>query len=78
MVVGLPVGVVGILVGIKIFAGVLRVEFAGGTNGAGVTDCDDSGVSIGDERIETRTIMWAAGVKASPVAESLGVESDRA
>ena len=46
--------------------------------GAGVTDCDDSGVSIGDERIETRTIMWAAGVKASPVAEWLGVESDRA
>jgi len=46
--------------------------------GAGVTDCDCSSVSIGDERIETRTIMWAAGVKASPAAEWLGGESDRA
>jgi NADH dehydrogenase len=46
--------------------------------GTGVTDCDCSGVSIGRERIETRTIMWAAGVKASPAAQWLGVESDRA
>ena len=46
--------------------------------GAGVTDCDCSGVSIGAERIETRTIIWAAGVKASPAAEWLGVASDRA
>src|SRR6516165_6653579 len=37
--------------------------------GARVTDCDCSGVSVDSERIETRTIMWAAGVKASPVAE---------
>jgi NADH dehydrogenase len=46
--------------------------------GTGVTDCDCSGVSIGRERVETRTIMWAAGVKASPAAQWLGVESDRA
>jgi NADH dehydrogenase len=46
--------------------------------GTGVTDCDCSGVSIGQERVETRTIMWAAGVKASPAAQWLGVESDRA
>ena len=46
--------------------------------GAGVTDCDCSGVSIGEERIETRTIVWAAGVKASPAAEWLAVASDRA
>jgi NADH dehydrogenase len=46
--------------------------------GAGVTDCDFSGVTIGQERIETRTIMWAAGVKASPAAEWLGVKGDRA
>ena len=45
---------------------------------AGVTDCDCSGVSIGHERIETRTIVWAAGVKASPAAEWLGAGSDRA
>jgi NADH dehydrogenase len=46
--------------------------------GTGVTDCDCSGVSLGHERLQTRTIIWAAGVKASPVAEWLGVESDRA
>ena len=46
--------------------------------GASVTDCDCSGVSLGRERLQTRTIMWAAGVKASPAAEWLGAESDRA
>src|SRR5262245_8405093 len=46
--------------------------------GAGVTDCDSASVSIGNERIETRTIIWAAGVKASPVAEWLGAASDHA
>ena len=45
---------------------------------SGVTDCDSMSVSIGRERIETRTIIWAAGVQASPAAEWLGVESDRA
>ena len=46
--------------------------------GSGVTDCDGAGVTVGTERIETRTIIWAAGVKASPAAEWLGVEADRA
>jgi NADH:ubiquinone reductase (H+-translocating) len=46
--------------------------------GAGVTDCDGAGVTVGSERIETRTIIWAAGVKASPVAEWLGLASDQA
>jgi NADH dehydrogenase len=46
--------------------------------GASVTDCDCSGVSLGHERLQTRTIMWAAGVKASPLAEWLGANSDRA
>ena len=46
--------------------------------GASVTDCDCSGVSLGHERLQTRTIVWAAGVRASPVAEWLGAESDRA
>ena len=46
--------------------------------GSGVTDCDSASVSIGRERIETRTIIWAAGVKSSPAAEWLEVESDRA
>ena len=44
--------------------------------GAGVTDCDGSGVTVGNERIETRTIIWAAGVKASPAAEWLGAAHD--
>ena len=46
--------------------------------GARVTDCDCSGVSLDGERLQTRTIVWAAGVKASPVSEWLGAESDRA
>jgi NADH:ubiquinone reductase (H+-translocating) len=45
---------------------------------ASVTHCDCSGVSLGNERLQTRTIVWAAGVKASPGAEWLGAESDRA
>ena len=35
-------------------------------------------VFIGDEHIPARTVVWAAGVAASPVARSLGVELDRA
>jgi NADH dehydrogenase len=46
--------------------------------GTGVTDCDCSGVSLGEERLQTRTIIWAAGVKASPAAEWLDAASDRA
>jgi len=45
--------------------------------GTVVTDCDCTRVSLGQERVETRTIMWAAGVKASPAAEWLAVSSDR-
>ena len=32
---------------------------------------------IGAERIETRTVIWAAGVAASPAARWLGAEKDR-
>ncbi len=45
---------------------------------ARVTAVDDTGVSIGDERIAARTVLWAAGVQASPFARSLGVPLDRA
>jgi NADH dehydrogenase len=45
---------------------------------AQVTAIDDSGVSIGSERIAARTVLWAAGVRASPLARSLGVPLDRA
>jgi NADH dehydrogenase len=43
-----------------------------------VTHIDETGVFIGEEHIPARTVIWAAGVAASPVARSLGVELDRA
>ncbi len=43
-----------------------------------VTTVDDEGVKIGDERIAAQTVLWAAGVAASPIATSLGVALDRA
>src|SRR5262245_19914288 len=46
--------------------------------GVVVTDCDCSGVSLGQERLQTRTIIWAAGVKASPAGEWRKAECDRA
>jgi NADH dehydrogenase len=45
---------------------------------AAVTDCDERGVTLGDERIESSTIIWAAGVAASPAGRWLGAEVDRA
>jgi NADH dehydrogenase len=46
--------------------------------GTRVTNCDASGVSIGDQRIEAATLIWAAGVIASPAAEWLGASHDHA
>jgi NADH dehydrogenase len=46
--------------------------------GTAVTGCDEAGISMGPERIETRTIMWSAGVEASPAGRWLGAEIDRA
>jgi NADH dehydrogenase len=46
--------------------------------GAAVTACDERGVALGAERIETATVLWAAGVAASPVGRWLGVPTDRA
>jgi NADH dehydrogenase len=43
-----------------------------------VTAIDHEGVSLGSERIEARTVLWAAGVAASPLARSLGAPLDRA
>jgi NADH dehydrogenase FAD-containing subunit len=45
--------------------------------GARVTHCDEGGVKLGDERIDSRTIVWAAGVAASPAAEWLAARHDR-
>jgi NADH:quinone reductase (non-electrogenic) len=43
-----------------------------------VSACDAGGVTIGETRLESRTILWAAGVAASPAAKWLGVPADRA
>lgn len=45
---------------------------------ARVTNCNETGIVIGDQQIPAGTIIWAAGVKASPAATWLGAESDRA
>jgi NADH:ubiquinone reductase (H+-translocating) len=45
--------------------------------GGAVTACDELGVVLGDERIDARTIIWAAGVMASPAGKWLNVETDR-
>ena len=44
---------------------------------AQVTNVTDREVAIGDQRIPTRTVLWAAGVQASPLAKTLGVPLDR-
>jgi NADH dehydrogenase len=46
--------------------------------GSVVTHIDKHGVSVGDARIAARTVLWAAGVAASPLVRSLGVPLDRA
>jgi NADH dehydrogenase len=44
-----------------------------------VTGCDARGVTVNDgHRIEAATIVWAAGVVASPAADWIGAEHDRA
>jgi NADH dehydrogenase len=42
--------------------------------GVKVTRCDADGALLGDERVESRTLIWAAGVAASPASEWLGVK----
>lgn len=46
--------------------------------GAAVEGVDARGVVAGGERIDAKTVLWAAGVQASPLARTLGVELDRA
>ena len=42
-----------------------------------VSQIDALGIRIGDERIVARTVVWAAGVRASSLLESLGAPLDR-
>ena len=43
-----------------------------------VTDIRQGVVTAGGTEIKAETIIWAAGVKSSPVGSTLGVETDRA
>lgn len=53
----------------------LGVEVRTGSN---VTSVQPDGVRIGDELVPARTVLWAAGVAAAPLATTLGVPLDRA
>jgi NADH dehydrogenase len=46
--------------------------------GRRVTAIDAEGVSLDKDRIQSRTVVWAAGVKSSPLGAMLGVPLDRA
>jgi NADH dehydrogenase len=46
--------------------------------GAMVTDVSDDGVRLGVTRLAARTVIWAAGVKASPAGRWLDAPVDRA
>jgi len=43
-----------------------------------VTKCDANGVDLKDGRIDAGTVIWAAGVTASPAVRWLNAEADRA
>ncbi|HWU75274.1 MAG TPA: NAD(P)/FAD-dependent oxidoreductase [Rhodanobacter sp.] len=46
--------------------------------GNAVTAIDAEGVKLGDRRLAARTVLWAAGVAASPVGQMLGTSLDGA
>jgi len=46
--------------------------------GRAITAVDAAGVTLGDERIAARTVVWAAGVAASRLGSLLGAPVDRA
>jgi NADH dehydrogenase len=48
------------------------------STGAAVTHIGENGYRLGDEFVPARTVVWAAGVAASPLAEALRVPLDRA
>ncbi len=41
-----------------------------------VSECNANGVVFGDKKIASKTILWAAGVQASPAADWLEAETD--
>jgi NADH:ubiquinone reductase (H+-translocating) len=46
--------------------------------GVKVEKVDGQGVIAGGQRIPSATVLWTAGVAASPIAKTLGVKTDRA
>jgi NADH:ubiquinone reductase (H+-translocating) len=58
----------------------IALERLGVTVWAGrmVTGVDADGVTLGTERLSAKTVIWAAGVAASPLGASLGAPLDRA
>jgi NADH dehydrogenase len=46
--------------------------------GTAVTSIDGEGVQLGGEALAARTVLWAAGVAASPLGQQLGAPVDRA
>jgi NADH dehydrogenase len=46
--------------------------------GQAVTECNADGVVYGGQTLQAKTLIWAAGVRASPAAEWLGASADRA
>ena len=46
--------------------------------GQAVTECSADGVVYGGHSLQAKTLIWAAGVRASPAAEWLNAASDRA
>jgi NADH:ubiquinone reductase (H+-translocating) len=58
----------------------LQLERLGVTVWVGkrVTGVDREGVAMGGERLDAKTVLWAAGVASSPLGASLGVPLDRA
>ena len=46
--------------------------------GKRVTGIDAEGVTLGSERLSSKTVLWAAGVASSPLGRSLGAPLDRA
>jgi len=45
--------------------------------GKPVSECNESGVVFGDKKLESKTILWAAGVQASAAADWIGADSDQ-
>lgn len=45
--------------------------------GTAVTQIEQGAITFGERRVEAKTIIWAAGVRASPAAEWLGATADR-